>query len=209
MSVCSKHFVQTDYKCKWNPNAKVHFLLPDAIPSQNLPVTLHQNIKPVIARSFRKRRNLNESDQDKACANIEFPHHSDETDRTTDEVFMENASVENIRTEIERPSTSREPLIHDQEPVKNVVEFLDKGTQSNIVSSFEERLDTEKKCISFTGVSSDVVDTCVICINEVIKANNGQCIADIRKKVVLVLTKLKSSFACLSVMFDYSPSSCS
>lgn len=156
-------------------------------------------------------RNMTESDQDKACSNVEFPHHSDdESFKTTDEVFMENASAENIRREIERASTSIEPLLHDQEPLKNIVKFLDKGTQSNIVSSFEERLDTEKKCISFTGVSSDVVDTCVICINEVINANNGQCIADIRKKVVLVLTKLKLniSFACLSVIFDYSPSSC-
>lgn len=62
----------------------------------------------------------------------------------------------------------------------------------------------------FTAVSSEVVHTCVIYIDEVTKANNGQFFADIRKKVVLVLSKfnLNISFVCLSVMFDYSPWSC-
>lgn len=106
-------------------------------------------------------------------------------------------------------STTSSKLLHYQEPLNNV-EFADKATQSNIVLPFENLLDTEKKCISFTGVGSDIIDTCVICINEVIKANNGQYITDMRKKIVLVLTKLKLniSFACLAVMFDCSPSSC-
>lgn len=71
MSVCSRHFLETDYKgnfeisyfCmlvipsisgKWNPNAKIHFLKPDAIPSRNLPITSHRNVKLVIDRSKRK-----------------------------------------------------------------------------------------------------------------------------------------------------------
>lgn len=98
---------------------------PDAVPSQNLPVALHQNIIPVTAGSFRDRRWVL-NNISKACSNIEFPHPSDdETFKTKNEVFMENASVEKIRTDIERPSISREPLLHDQEPVKNIVTFLD------------------------------------------------------------------------------------
>lgn len=110
-------------------------------------------------------------------------------------------------TQAEGPSTSAK-LLHYHEPLN--VEFADKGTQFNILVPFENLLDTEKKYISFTGVGSDVIDTSVICINEVIKANNGQCITDIRKKVILVLIKLKLniSFACLAVMLNVSPSSC-
>lgn len=42
------------FQGKWNPNTKVHFLRPDAIPSKNLPIISHQNLKPVIDRSKRK-----------------------------------------------------------------------------------------------------------------------------------------------------------
>lgn len=111
--------------------------------------------------------------------------------------------------EADESLSSTKARLQYKEPLE-YVNFADEATQSNIGISFEEQLDTEKKCISFTGVGNDVIDACVISVNEVIKANDGQCIPNLRKKIVLVFTKLKLniSFACLAVMFNFSPSSC-
>ncbi|KAK3926027.1 THAP domain-containing protein 11 [Frankliniella fusca] len=201
--VCNAHFLPTDYIPQAKPSA-VRRLKKIAVPSQNLPIRLHDVVESSPQKKQKQARKRRAENRE-ARLSAENDRSMHEDANLSNEIYENNNSHEEVDN-----TTAAGPPETEGETPPAAPALKEKSTQTEQFSLLTLLPEGSKLC-TFTGLTSyKLLDKIVLCVTQ-IKPESLKMNLTNTERVLLCLTKLRlnMSYASLSVFFGISDETCS